>query len=124
MWVVHGKKKTVLIIVTGGQEWLRWCAMTAVIPGSGASSNGLKHALVTSRNSRSALPPSLVPKRVDSERSGAIGVRWAALARVKWGCWITWCATVCRLTPHSGHWRAYGWKPDSAGPSKYRAAVP
>ena len=46
MWVVHGKKKTVLIIVTGGQEWLRWCAMTAVIPGSGASSNGLKHALV------------------------------------------------------------------------------
>ena len=54
-------------------------------PGSGGSSNGLKHALVTSRNSRSALPPSLEPKRVDSEGSGAIGMRWAALAQAKRG---------------------------------------
>ena len=54
-------------------------------PGSGGSSNGLKHALVTSRNSRSALLPSLELKRVDSERSGAIRMRWAALARAKRG---------------------------------------
>ena len=81
-----------LVLVTGEQEgqgsggcWSH--------PGSGGSSNGLKQALVTSGNSRSALPPSLVPKRVDSERSGAIGVRWAAHARVKRGhCWMM-CAT-------------------------------
>jgi len=67
----------------------------------GASSNGLKHALVTSRKSRSAL----LPKRVDGERSGAIGVRWAALACAKRGhCRIRTirCATVCGLAPHSG----------------------
>jgi hypothetical protein len=42
-------------------------------PGSGGSSNGLKHALVTSRNSRSALPPSLVPKRVGGPGSSEAG---------------------------------------------------
>jgi len=47
-------------------------------PGLGASSN--KQALATSRNLRGALPPFLVPKRIDRDRSGAIGERWAALA--------------------------------------------
>jgi len=54
-------------------------------PGSGGSSNSMKHTLVTLRNSRSALLPSLEPKRVNSERLGAIGMRWAALARAKRG---------------------------------------
>jgi len=71
-------------------------------PRSWFSSRGLKYALVTSRKARSALPPSLVPKRVDSERSGAVGRRWAALARSKRGqCWMTW-ETVWRSAPHSG----------------------
>jgi hypothetical protein len=40
----------------------------------------LKQALVTSRKVSNALPPFFVPKRVERERSGAIGERWAALA--------------------------------------------
>ncbi len=64
------RQRTFLVVVTGEQEGRGRCVMTAVIPGSGGSSNGLKHALVTSRKSRGALPP-LVPKRADSERSGS-----------------------------------------------------
>ena len=40
----------------------------------------MKQALFTSRNFRSALPPFFVLKRVDRDRSGAIGEMWAALA--------------------------------------------
>jgi hypothetical protein len=40
-------------------------------PGSGAS-NGLKHALVTSRNSRSVLPPSLVRRGLTAKGQGIL----------------------------------------------------
>jgi hypothetical protein len=83
-------KKTFLVIITGEREGWGQYVMTGVILGQGASSHGLKHALVTLRNSRSAFLPSLVPKRVNSDRSGAIGVRWVALVCAKWGqCQIT-----------------------------------
>jgi hypothetical protein len=77
----------------------------------------------------SCQPPSLVPKRVDSEMSGAIGVRWAARARAKRGqCWMT-CAAVCGLTPHSGQlvdlrgWKRAVYSPMKAWPMMRRTRV-
>jgi hypothetical protein len=47
-------------------------------PGSKGSLCGLKQALVSSKKAITALPPSLVPKRVERDKSGAIGDRWVA----------------------------------------------
>ena len=52
-------------------------------PQSAASSNGLKPAgfgHLQELRSALPLPPFLVPKRVDRDKSAAIGERWAALA--------------------------------------------
>ena len=68
-------------------------------PGLGGYSIGVKHAFVTSKKEISAFPPFSVPRSVERERSCAMGVRWAALARAKRGhSWST-CATVWGSVP-------------------------
>ena len=85
MRVLHGEEREQWGFCYGRAEVAGTVVPKGIHPGSWFSSRGSKHALVASRKARSALPPSLVPKRVDSERSWAIGVMWAALAHAKWG---------------------------------------
>ena len=104
-------------------------ANRTVHPGSKASSSGLKQALDSSRKDRRALPPFLVPKRVDRDRSGAIGERWVALALVKRGQDLRTCSTVWWVIPQPGQLvRLRGWKravyePTNAWPVIRRTSV-
>jgi hypothetical protein len=100
-------KRTCFVIVTGEREGRGRCVMTAVILGEGAPLTGLKHALVTSRNSRSAFPPSLVPKWVDSDRSGAIGEVGGPHGG-KTGATLDNVSDGLRLAPHSGQLGDHG----------------
>ena len=54
-------------------------------PGLKGRSSGVKHAFVSSKKRTMAFPPLDVPKRIERDKSGAIGDRWAARARAKRG---------------------------------------